>query len=129
MARVRARAQEAGEALRGPRSGGHAASLSRSAAAPAARRRCAGRSPVEFFAGAVEAVRARLADGAGHAGDRGKVERLLDGAPVVLADEDGVAAPPGDGQRLGLVVDLIDDAVEMSAGGGCRYSGHSKSVR
>jgi len=46
-----------------------------------------------------------------------------------LADEDGVAAPSGDDQRLGLVVDLIDDAVEMGAGGGCRYSGHSKSVR
>jgi len=72
---------------------------------------------------------ARPAGGAGQARDRGEAERLLDGAPVILADEDGVAAPSGDDQRLGLVVNLIDDAVEMGASGGCRYSGHSKSVR
>lgn len=64
----------------------------------------------------------------GQARDRGEAERLLDGAPVVLADEDGVAAPSGDGQRL-LVVDLIDNAVEIGARGGCRYSGHGKNMR
>ena len=58
-----------------------------------------------------------------------KLKTLLLPFAALALCANAFAAPPSDGQRLGLVVDLIDDAVEMGAGGGCRYSGHSKSVR
>lgn len=45
------------------------------------------------------------------------MEGLLDGTPVVLAHESGVAPLAGDGQRLRLLVGLIDQATLVGSGG------------
>lgn len=57
------------------------------------------------------------------------MEGLLDGTPVVLAHKHRVASLAGDGQRFRLFVDLINQAIQVRAGGCGGDGGHAHSVR